>query len=85
MAGIKRGNSDGAELSSEAYERFTIYLGQGKADEVANDVRSGEMTAGEAEEWSKSVKDSFESSRHRPDIEPEDWQAFEEGWRPDGW
>lgn len=21
----------------------------------------------------------------RPDIGPEDWQAFEEGWRPDGW
>jgi hypothetical protein len=21
----------------------------------------------------------------RPDIEPEDWQSFEEGWRPDGW
>ncbi|KRF44609.1 hypothetical protein ASH01_11495 [Terrabacter sp. Soil811] len=21
----------------------------------------------------------------RPDMEPENWQAFEDGWRPDGW
>ena len=23
--------------------------------------------------------------KNRRDIEPEEWQAFEEGWRPDGW
>ena len=74
----------GSELSSEAYERFSIYLGVGKADEVANDVRSGEMSADDAEAWSRTVEESHENSRHRPDIAPQDWQAFEEGWRPEG-
>jgi phytoene/squalene synthetase len=73
------------EISPEAYERFSIYLGTGKADDVANDVRSGEITADEAEAWSRSVEEMHEKSRHRPDIEPEDWRKFEEGWRPEGW
>ena len=77
--------TSGSELSPEAYKRFSTYLGMDKADEVANDVRSGEVSANEAEAWSRSVEEMHENSRHRPDIEPEDWRAFEEGWRPEGW
>ncbi len=76
---------DDAELSPEAYERFAIYLREGKARDVAKDVRSGELTDAEADTWSESVKESFERSRHRGDIEPWEWRDFEEGWRPEGW
>lgn len=31
-----------------------------------------------------SVKD-VRKAINRPDINPEDWQSFEEGWRPDDW
>jgi hypothetical protein len=29
--------------------------------------------------------DQVRKELNRPDIDPEDWQAFEDGWRPDGW
>jgi hypothetical protein len=74
-----------AKLSNEAYQRFLIYLGEDKADEVAEDVESGDMDKGAAEEWSIQIEEMRENSRGRRDIEPEEWQDFEEGWRPDGW
>lgn len=73
------------KLSNEAYQRFLIYLGEEKADEVSEDVESGNMDKGEAEEWSIRIENMRENSRGRRDIEPEEWQDFEEGWRPDGW
>lgn len=87
MTGWYRRNQRGGrpELPSEAFERFSTYLGLEKAEEVAQDVRAGHLTVNEAEEWSISVQGVSERSHGRPDIEPKDWQAFEEGWRPDGW
>jgi hypothetical protein len=79
------GSADDEELSPEAYARFSFYLGEGKAGDVANDLRSGEMTAAEAEAWSENVQESYQRSHHRRDIEPEEWQKFEDGWRPEGW
>lgn len=73
------------ELSKDAYTRIEIYLGKAKADEVAQEVQDGERTAHEANQWSKEIEELYEKSRNRPDIEPEDWQKFEEGWRPKGW
>ena len=74
-----------AKLSLEAYNRFLIYLGAGKADEVARDVETGEMDADEAENWSISIEENYERSRGRRSIEPEEWRDFEDGWRPDNW
>lgn len=76
---------EGEELPPDAHRRFEMYLGTGKADDVAADVRAGELTAAEAEEWCRSVEDMHERSHHRRDVEPRDWRAFEEGWRPEGW
>lgn len=69
-------------LSDDAYQRFESYLGSGKADEVAEQVRNGEMSASEAEEWSVQLEEDSERSRGRSDIDPEDWRDFEDGWRP---
>lgn len=74
-----------SKLSNEAYRKILCYLGEAKADEVAEDVRNGEMTAEEASEWADKIEADYERSRHRRDIEPEEWRDFEEGWRPDGW
>ena len=59
-----------------------IYLGTGKADEVAEAVANGEMTPEAAEAWAISLKEMHEQSRGRRDIEPDEWQDFEDGWRP---
>ena len=29
--------------------------------------------------------DDVRKALDRPDIQPEDWQDFEDGWRPDDW
>lgn len=72
-----------AKISQDAYDNFEIYLGTGKADEVAEKVRNGELSPEEAEEWGEKVKETFENSRGRKDIDPENWRDFEDGWRPD--
>jgi hypothetical protein len=74
-----------AELPADVYRRIERYLGTGKADDVVEQVRSGFTTIADADAWSRAVEQQWERSRNRPDIEPEDWQAFEEGWRPEGW
>ena len=85
LSGGEYSGDDGEELSPEAYRRFEVYLGAEKADDVAADVRAGEMTAAEADDWSRNVEEMHERSAHRRDIEPHEWRKFEEGWRPDGW
>lgn len=72
-------------ISPLAYQRIATYLGQEKADDVAVDVSSGEMAPEEADSWSIELERINERSRGRADVDPEDWQAFEEGWRPDNW
>ena len=72
-------------LSNEAYDRIEIYLGKSKAEEVRRNVESGITEVKEAEEFSQKVELIYENSRGRRSIEPEEWQDFEEGWRPDDW
>lgn len=78
-------DEDNPKLSDEAYERFDKYLGKRKAEEVRADVESSRMGEKEAEEWSRKLELVYEHSRGRRSIEPEEWQDFEEGWRPDNW
>jgi hypothetical protein len=79
---------DGAEtpeLSAEVYNNILIYLGEGKANEVADDVRIGERDAEEAEDWINSHIEMREKSRNRREIYPSEWRKFEDGWSPPGW
>lgn len=41
---------------------------------VVSDVQDGRRTVEEVQR-----------TLNRPDIEPEQWRDFEDGWRPDGW
>lgn len=72
-----------SKISQDAYNNFEVYLGTGKAEEIANKVKNGELSSKEAKEWGEKVKDTFESARGRKDIDPENWSRFEDGWRPD--
>jgi len=59
-----------AHLFAEIYQLW----GEDGAVEILDKVQLGEMTV-----------EQVETALRRPDIEPEDWQRFEDGWRPDGW
>lgn len=59
-----------ARLFDEIYQLW----GEEGAVEILDKVQTGEMTV-----------EQVETALRRPDIEPEDWQRFEEGWRPNGW
>lgn len=72
------------EISQKAYNDIETFLGKGKADEVAEQVRAGNMTPDAADNWGKQLWEQYEHSRGRRDIDPEEWQKFEEGWRPKG-
>lgn len=72
-----------AQIPQEVYNNFEIYLGKEKADEVAEQVRTGVLTVKKAKEWGEQLQKDFEESRGRKDIDPSEWQAFEDGWRPD--
>jgi len=48
--------------------------GEDAAFEIYDKVERGEMTT-----------ELVETLFYRPDIEPKDWQDFEDGWRPEGW
>ena len=71
-----------AKISQEAYNNIEFYLGTDKADEVAEQVRTGDLSPEEAEAWGEKLKESFEN-RSNKTIDPENWRAFEDGWRPD--
>lgn len=59
-----------AELYSDLYD----LMGADGADEVLDQVQEGRLTV-----------DQVEKALNRPDIDPEDWEDFENGWRPDNW
>ena len=79
------GGSEMPEISQKAFDDIETFLGKGKAEEVAEQVRSGDMTPEAADNWGRQLWEQYERSRGRRDIEPEEWQDFEEGWRPEGW
>ena len=58
-------------------ELFDILLrtrGEETADWVLDMVQEGTLSV-----------DEVIRVINRPDIEPEDWRDFEDGWRPEGW
>jgi hypothetical protein len=48
--------------------------GEDAADEILDKVQTGGMSV-----------EQVETAINRPDIDPEDWSDFEEGWRPTNW
>lgn len=62
------------EISNEAYEFIYNNSGSEEADRWFQKVHNGEVT-----------KEYVDNMIRRPDIVPEKWQDFEEGWRPEGW
>lgn len=61
-------------LPATLFDQIMQLWGEDEAVEILDKVQVGEMTV-----------DQVERALNRPDIEPEDWQRFEEGWRPDAW
>lgn len=61
-------------LPAKAFLWIYDYWGEDAAQEVLDKVQNGEMSV---EQVGKAID--------RPDINPKDWQDFEEGWRPPGW
>ena len=74
-----------ARLSSSAYDIFKTYLGTGKVDEITEEVRDGHRGKRDTEKWAEEIEEMKKNSRHRREIEPEEWRDFEDGWRPDDW
>ena len=66
------------EISEEAYEFFYDAGGEYLANFWYQKVHNGDITKDELDERVRILK-------NRPDIDPEDWRDFEDGWRPDGW
>lgn len=58
------------DLFADILEQF----GEDTADMALDNVQDGT--------WSV---DDVENFMNRDDIDPEDWQKFEEGWRPKKW
>ncbi len=69
----------------DSFEKLEALLGSDKAEEVKKEVESGERSMDEVEDWADKLWDNYEKHHNRPDIEPEDWQKFEDGWRPENW
>ncbi len=59
------------ELASRIYD---LWHDEEAMNDVIRMVQDGRMSV-----------DDVRKALDRPDIEPEDWRDFEEGWRPDGW
>ena len=61
-------------LPIKAFSWLYDHWGYDAAKEILDKVQNGEMKV-----------EQVETAIRRPDIEPEDWQRFEEGWHPDDW
>ena len=61
-------------LSDELYRKLVAKDGKWGADRAKRLVESGEWKA-----------EHLERALNRPDIDPEDWRDFEDGWSPEGW
>lgn len=59
------------ELANRIYD---LWHDEDAMNDIIRKVQDGRMSV-----------DDVRRALDRPDIEPEDWQDFEEGWRPDGW
>jgi CTP:molybdopterin cytidylyltransferase MocA len=70
----KRKTTGAPILPAHLFDEIYQLWGEDGAVEILDKVQLGEMTV-----------EQVETALRRPDIQPEDWQRFEEGWRPDGW
>ena len=61
-------------LPAKYFDWLLIHWGEDAAVELLDKVQIGEMTV-----------EQVERAINRPDIDPENWQDFEEGWRPSNW
>ena len=61
-------------LPPRLFDEINQIWGEEAAVEILDKVQLGEMTV-----------EHVETGLRRPDIDPSDWQRFEEGWRPDHW
>ena len=62
------------EISEKAYEFIFNRDGEEEANRWFNKVHNGDIT-----------REQLDRMINRPDIEPEDWRDFEDGWRPHKW
>lgn len=62
------------KMSNELYDKLVAKDGKWGADRAKRLVESGEWKA-----------EQLERALNRPDIDPDDWRDFEDGWRPEGW
>ncbi|BCW67342.1 hypothetical protein NicSoilB4_21050 [Arthrobacter sp. NicSoilB4] len=70
----KRKTSGHPILPAKHFDWLLTHWGEDAAVEILDKVQLGEMSVEEVE---KGI--------NRPDIDPGDWQAFEDGWRPPNW
>lgn len=70
----KRKTARPPKLPIDDYIWILDHCGEDEANQIFEKVQNDEMTVEHVERVMK-----------RPEIEPEDWRDFEEGWRPDGW
>ena len=61
-------------LPATVYSDVYDILGVDGADEILDQVQEGRITV-----------EDVERMLERDDIDPEDWEAFEDGWRPENW
>lgn len=59
-----------ANMFADIFEQF----GEETASMAFDNVENGIWTVDEVQDF-----------MDRPDIEPDDWEKFEEGWRPNNW
>ena len=62
------------EISPKAYEFIYNRDGVEEANRWFDKVHNGDIT-----------REELDRMIDRPDIDPEDWQDFEDGWRPNNW
>lgn len=61
-------------LPISLFDKISDFQGEDAAVEILDLVQEGNL----------SVED-VEKALNRSDIDPSDWERFEEGWRPDNW
>lgn len=61
-------------LPIDLFDEIYQLSGEGEANRILDKVQLGKMSV-----------DDVRTYLHRPDIEPEQWRDFEDGWRPENW
>ena len=75
-------DDDAQHLPQDVYRKLALFGGETKADEWAEMVENGEETIEHAINQANGLEAYAEEIKDRKDIDPGDWQKFEDGWRP---